>query len=635
LAIPRALSADFARQYWGGRKRFVVLSPSFCWGHQFLAAWQAWRLDPQACGQLFFIAFEDLRRLPARAELLKAHSRSPYPDLVYALGLAWPTLTPDWHALSFENGAVQLQLVRDGLHAGLRELIAAVDLFDLRSVADVVDSTVQPPAGDELIVRPTVWDAHLCKALGRLAAPGAVLIGYIDRAARKHLASAGFEFEQPCSTAESGHMVARFSPAHIPRAAPARIRLALSNDHSVAIVGAGLAGCAAAWALAEQGLRSTLLERHDRIAPEASGNPAGLFHGIVHAHDGVYARFNRAAALAARNAVQTALAHHAARGSTAGLLRLETTLDVPSMRILLHKLSLPSGYVQALDAQQASQHAGMAIRHPAWFYPGGGWVNPIDLARSFLERAGASVQRRHETAVHAVCRSPSGAGWVLFDAQDQVILQAQTVVLANAIDAMRLLGQLDDPLGKPTEVVEKIRGQISTANVAENSDALHLPRVPVAGAGYLLPDLGGQAMFGATAQLGDDDPSVRLADHDANLAQLVRLCGHSLGLTSRMLQGRTAWRCSAVDRLPIIGAVPDMVAVKLVAAARLEQTRWVPRAPGLFLITGLGSRGITWSALASRVLASCISGAPMPLGGSLLDAIDPARFVSRKARRVK
>jgi tRNA 5-methylaminomethyl-2-thiouridine biosynthesis bifunctional protein len=59
----------------------------------------------------------------------------------------------------------------------------------------------------------------------------------------------------------------------------------------------------------------------------------------------------------------------------------------------------------------------------------------------------------------------------------------------------------------------------------------------------------------------------------------------------------------------------------------------VPRVPGLFVFTALGSRGITWSALGAQLLASIITGAPAPIEASLIDAVDPARFVSRRARR--
>jgi len=47
----------------------------------------------------------------------------------------------------------------------------------------------------------------------------------------------------------------------------------------------------------------------------------------------------------------------------------------------------------------------------------------------------------------------------------------------------------------------------------------------------------------------------------------------------------------------------------------------------------MGSRGIGWAALCAQVLAAQVSGAPMPLEASLLDAIDPARFAVRAYRQ--
>jgi len=91
----------------------------------------------------------------------------------------------------------------------------------------------------------------------------------------------------------------------------------------------------------------------------------------------------------------------------------------------------------------------------------------------------------------------------------------------------------------------------------------------------------------------------------------------------------------AKDRLPVIGAVPGLPMGDSWATpgARLDQPRFVPRQPGLFMFTALGSRGITWCALGAQVLASVVSGAPVPLEAGLLDAIDPARFVSRAFRQ--
>jgi len=384
------------------------------------------------------------------------------------------------------------------------------------------------------------------------------------------------------------------------------------------IVGAGLAGCAAAWALAEQGWHSTVVERHAEPAREGSGNPAGLFHGVVTPQDGLHARWHRAAALAIAPIVAAAVQRDAVHGATSGLLRMEfNAAGVAAMRSRLERLDLPPGYVQALDAAQASQRAGLALAHPAWFYPTGGWVDPAGLAASYLRRAAPFTTWLGASPVERIQRHDGQ--WQLLDADGCVIAGAPTLVLANAGDALRLLG-------RPPWPIEPVRGQISTTR----ADRLPLPAVPMAGAGYVLPAVAGRALFGATAQRHDRDAAVRLADHTENLAQLERLTGIAADIDASVLEGRTAWRWSAADRLPVIGAVPDD-SMPLVGPG--DQPRFVPRQPGLFVFTALGSRGISASALGARLLAAWVTGAPAPVGASLMDAVDPARFTARARRR--
>ena len=166
--------------------------------------------------------------------------------------------------------------------------------------------------------------------------------------------------------------------------------------------------------------------------------------------------------------------------------------------------------------------------------------------------------------------------------------------------------------------------------------------MPRASGAYLiaLPEaLGGGLLCGATSQADDDEASLRPADHRANLAQIEALTGVSPTLPlawfesgSRALDGRVAWRWAVDDRLPVVGPVP-LAAAQMRGMRRLEQPRHVPRAPGLYVFTGLGSRGITWAPLLGELLAAGITGAPLPLPGSLVDALDPARFLSRSVRQ--
>jgi tRNA 5-methylaminomethyl-2-thiouridine biosynthesis bifunctional protein len=95
-----------------------------------------------------------------------------------------------------------------------------------------------------------------------------------------------------------------------------------------------------------------------------------------------------------------------------------------------------------------------------------------------------------------------------------------------------------------------------------------------------------------------------------------------------------AWRCSAPDRLPWVGAVPRRpVGDEPTQPPRLDRPLLVPRAPGLYVLGGLGSRGLTWAPLLGELLAAWVNGTPMPLGAAHADALDPAREVLRRARR--
>ncbi len=594
-ALAAALSVE-----WQGRQRFVVLDDRFDGGSRFLHCLQTWRSDPQRCAQLHVITVS--------SDIAKGCTARALAD---EIGSTWPPITPNLHRLAFEGGQVQWLLVPMALQAGLRELLMTVDAFSLhpRVEHDVEASRRQ------------------AKALARLARVGSLArFDSVSTTDADAMRSAGF------TRGDDAAARWRYAPAFIPRRAPSRPVASALENAPVLVIGAGLAGCAMAWALAEQGRDSLVLERHGALAMETSGNPAGLFHGIVNPQDGAHARFNRAAALEAQRAVSVALAQHGVQGSAQGLLRLQTAHDgdgaLPTMQDTLRRLALPPDYVQALSASEASDRSGLTLRHPTWWYPGGGWVQPGGLARSFVERAGRRATLKFGCAVESLTRESHG--WVLRDAADHTLATASTVVLANAGDALRLLRPSMPPSQPDAWPLLKLRGQISTARLGDIG-ALTLPSVPITGAGYLLPPIDGLAIFGATSQPGDDDPSVRDSDHQDNLAQLSRLTGSALQIDSTRLGGRTGWRWTTDDRLPVLGAVPDIAAA--LGMHRLEHPVQVPRLPGLYVCTGFGSRGITWAALAAQVVAASITGAPVPIEASLLDSVDAARFVVRGAAR--
>ena len=585
-------------QRWAGRTRFVVLETGFGLGHNFIATWHAWRTDPLRCERLCFVSVE--RHPPTRADLAQAHGASTLPHLAAALVQAWPPLTPNLHSLDFDQGRVQLLLALGDV---------ATLLPALRLSADAVFLDGFAPAHN-----PQMWTPKIIKAVARLAAPEATAATWsVARELHAGLVTAGFEVRTaPGIGGKREITLARFAPRFSPRRLPSPAVDALD----AIVVGAGLAGAAAAQALARQGLSVTVLEREAQAAHGTSGNAAGLFHGTVHAADGVHARLFRAAALAAAQEYRRALATGRVAGRVDGLLRLAAQrTPLADLQAIVSALVLPDDHVQALDAQQASALAGVPLTTPAWHYPQGGWVAPTDWVHDVLQTPG--VDLRLNCAVHRMVRD--GRDWLLHDASGQVLARSRIVVLAQAAETPRLLAAQ----GHAPWPLLLVRGQVTqwTSQVATPL------RLPLAGDGYAIP-LPDGLLCGATRQLDDGDGQVRETDHQHNLARLQMLTG--LTPPASTLQGRVGWRLETDDGLPIAGAMPPPA---LAPGSRQDQARLLPREEGLFVLTALGSRGLTLAPLLGRLVAAMATGAPWPLEQDLCDAVDPARWRVRAARR--
>lgn len=582
---------------WAGRGDFTVLETGFGLGHNFLALWDAWAKDPQRCDRLHVVSVE--LHPPSLADLARVHQASALPDLAAQLLQAWPPLTPNLHHLSFESGRLRLTLALDDA----TQLLPA-----LRLQADAVFLDGFAPARNA-----EMWSEALLKAVGRLSAPGATAATWsVARSLHQGLTTAGFEVREERGMGGKREITcARFVPRPGMRGLPS----AAMRSADAVVVGAGLAGAAAARALAERGLRVTVLEQAADVATGASGNPGGLFHGTVNADDGPYARLYRTAALLAQQRYSAAVAA-GVPGQVAGLLRLAPSR--PGERdpqALLQAKGLAPGYVQWLSAEEASARAGLALHEPCWFYPGGGWLAPGAWVRHALAHPLISVH----TGSRVAALARRDGRWQGRDATGRTLAQSTLLVLALADGTDELLRRL----GHAGWPLRRSRGQVSFWHEGKPS-AL---RLPLAGDGYAIA-LEDGLLCGATRQAGDPDPSVRDQDHRYNLDRLQRLTGLAGPAQPEQIEGRVGWRLAAEDRLPIVGALP-----LLGAAHRSTQARLLPREPGLFVLTALGARGLTLAPLMAELLAAQATGTPWPVEQDLADAVDPGRWQVRQMRQ--
>lgn len=102
--------------------------------------------------------------------------------------------------------------------------------------------------------------------------------------------------------------------------------------------------------------------------------------------------------------------------------------------------------------------------------------------------------------------------------------------------------------------------------------------------------------------------------------------------------GRAAVRVVTPDYLPIAGAAvdADLFRERFAALARDATTPFdadAPWLPGLFVSTGHGSRGLVTAPIAGELIAALVTGEPLPLPASVMQALSTGRFLARDLKR--
>jgi tRNA 5-methylaminomethyl-2-thiouridine biosynthesis bifunctional protein len=414
-------------------------------------------------------------------------------------------------------------------------------------------------------------------------------------------------------------LVARYAPPRPPRNVAAAPRW---DERRAIVIGAGLAGAAVAERLAARGWAIELIERHPRPAAEASGMPAGSFHPQVSRDDSILSRLTRTGFLYAVDRWR-ALERSGRRFEWAqcGVLQIaRDAREEERMADSVSALGNPAGYVEYLPGAEAGRRTGLTARTGGLWFPAGGWVRPVELVSALLVAARPGLTFHPARTVNALVRD--GDLWRAVEADGTQIAAAPVVVLANSHDATRLV---------PHDVaLRRVRGQLTCLPPG----SIELQGMVLAGAGHLIPSANGAAVVGSTYDFEDEDPEPRASGHAGNLERLeLLLPGSTLRLDPARLAGTVGFRCVTPDRMPLIGRSPDAESRASIAARPGRWAQPLPRLEGLYGAFGYASRGLTWAALGGELIASQLEGEPLPLEGDLADAVDPARFALRRARR--
>lgn len=495
-------------------------------------------------------------------------------DAARALG-RWPELAP----------VAALLLARwprraRGFHRlDLPELGATLDLAVMEAQAALSQWSGKADAwfldGFAPATNPGMWRQEVLDLVAARSAPGARAATFtVAGVVRRGLETAGFTPEKrPGHGRKRERLEARLEGGPAEERAPP----------TVAILGAGIAGASLARAFRAEGIEPRVIDTRGP-GGGASGNPAALVAPRLDAGMGQAARlyaqaFARAVDLYAAQP-QAVIAR--------GALQLEASpRDEGRFNTIAAGDLFETGTLTRLTAAEAAVRLGepapaaLEMREAVVLEPAAllaAWTGPLTVA------AVAAIEARDGRQA-------------LLDAAGDPICLADIVCIAAGHASAAFA---------PDLTLQPVRGQASwTAGPA--------PALGVSGGGYAIPTRDG-VLFGATFDRDNADETPLDADDARNLALLTEILpGLAAQVAGGPLSSRAGVRAAARDRLPVAGPLPGR--------------------EGLFILSGLGSRGFCTAPLLAEHVAALALGAPSPLPAEVAAQVDPARFAERARRR--
>ena len=336
------------------------------------------------------------------------------------------------------------------------------------------------------------------------------------------------------------------------------------------VLGAGLAGACAAHALALAGHKVVVL---DRAAEPATAGASALPVGLMALRKNAKAERANPEAIA-----------WDAEGMAATRALLE---KLTAQGLLQHGRDW-----QACGTWQLDKNAG------SYDYQAEAcWIKPAALVAACLQHP--NIQFAGGQTALAI--NAEGAQWQV-STQDQVWRHAHTVVMAAAVDCTPLIAGLQAEHNLGRIILNTCAGQVLMGDwQAQDADCLPHDSAAYNGSGHFMPavptaDGGAFWLSGATYVEGTRSRAAIAQDADTEddwnrnklrLAELLPNCAPQLLARTEALHTWAGVRCTTPTRLPMVREL----------------------APGLWLSTGFGSRGLSYAPLAAERLAASVQAA--------------------------
>lgn len=618
------LQANRLQQRWQkpDSDYFTIGECGFGAGLNFLNTCSLWCQHKPATARLHYLACE---LHPLRAEDLE-RLLAQFPELAdYSSQLqkAYPPLCSGIHQrrLNFSGHQVQLTLLFGDANRTLQRLY--------RKNGFRVDAWYLD--GFSPRCNPQMWTEELCRTLAIFSRPGTSLSTYSAAGGvRKALDSAGFQSQRIKGFGKKRHMLsAEFQAVENLPTPPVTNACfipppAIQDERQAVVIGAGLAGCATAYALAEQGWQVCVLEREASIASMASGNKRGIVDCKLSAGHDASAEFYLHSYLYSISLYQNLAEKSALDLLQPGLLYLAAD---PGERDRRHKILASYGIEhlsQSLSAEHATALSGIKLEDTTQYFPDAISLNPVSLCKAYLQHPAITLQNNQEV----IRLTHENASWHISDCKG-LISRSKTVIIANSQDALHLQQSKHYPLLSNYGQLDEYPHSLESRKLA------HM----LSGRAYVIPTDESVLIGGLT--LADQFEKMTL-DQGAkqNLALLARVnenLADSLDINNR-ISSRAALRCSSPDYLPLVGPVENTALCLelfkgLSRNARQPLVEEAVYQPGLYINVAHGSNALSFTPYAAAYLSALITETPAPCSNRVADALHPLRFLIRDLKK--
>lgn len=368
------------------------------------------------------------------------------------------------------------------------------------------------------------------------------------------------------------------------------------SSYPVVIIGAGLAGCSLAWSLNRAGVSVTLLDAGDTVASAASGNTRAICRPQLNRNNPQFNLFYETAFhLTLQRVADLKTRGYTIEHSCKGLLQLlEDQGEWPE-----NKCATP------VDAKIASELAGIKLHTDALYFPRGGWVNARDYCRALIADSPRTRFLGQREVIAKTCHRGQWKLTVKHTPSKTIKqLHSNRVVLACGPGIKTLCPTL---LKELHVTMSTSTGQTTSC---QHDDLGPTPRLTITGKKYLIPEERFYTV-GATHQRNISSVIPRHSDDLENLQALAAIDPTLTDHLSIVNHWRST-RISTPDRLPIVGSSPDgryyrQAYRDLRHGPRHRNWPGAHDLSGLYLFTGLGSRGVVSAALCADLLTRQIT----------------------------